>query len=92
MILRYAHLSRHPDVFLAMTSLRVREFDALVADLLSGHAAGGRARRWVAGRSHPWRNRCRRILARWEQQSAHALAFRHRVCALIALRAAGVLG
>ena len=34
MILRYAHLSRHPAVFQAMTGLTVAAFDALVADLL----------------------------------------------------------
>jgi hypothetical protein len=44
MILRYAHLSRYPTVFLAMTGLRVPEFDTLVADLLPGHAASEQAR------------------------------------------------
>ena len=34
MILRYAHLSRHPEVFHAMTGLTVAAFDDLVADLL----------------------------------------------------------
>ncbi len=34
MILRYAHLSRHPAVFQAMTGLTVTAFDNLVADLL----------------------------------------------------------
>ena len=34
MILRYAHLSRHPAVFHAMTGLTVAAFDDLVADLL----------------------------------------------------------
>jgi hypothetical protein len=34
MILRYAHLSRHPAVFRAMTGLTVAEFDDLIADLL----------------------------------------------------------
>jgi hypothetical protein len=34
MIVRYAHLSRHPAVFQAMTGLTVAAFDALVADLL----------------------------------------------------------
>jgi hypothetical protein len=34
MILRYAHLSRHPEVFQAMTGLTVAAFDDLVTDLL----------------------------------------------------------
>jgi hypothetical protein len=34
MILRYAHLSRHPGVFHAMTGLAVAAFDDLLADLL----------------------------------------------------------
>ncbi len=34
MILRYAHLSRHPAVFQAMTGLTVTAFDNFVADLL----------------------------------------------------------
>jgi putative transposase len=54
--------------------------------------AGKRARRWVVERSHSWLNRCRRLLVRWEKKSAHYLAFLHFACALIALRAAGVLG
>ncbi len=44
MILRYAHLSRYPAVFLAMTGLRVAEFDTLVADLLPRYAAAEQAR------------------------------------------------
>lgn len=40
MILRYAYLSRSPAAFLAMTGLRVAEFDTLVADLLPGYAVG----------------------------------------------------
>ena len=34
MMLRYAHLSRHPVVFHAMTGLTVAAFDDLVTDLL----------------------------------------------------------
>ena len=34
MILRYAHRSRHPAVFQAMTGLTVAAFDDLIADLL----------------------------------------------------------
>jgi len=44
MILRYVHLSRHPGVFLSLTGLRVAAFDALVADLLPGHATREQAR------------------------------------------------
>lgn len=44
MILRYAHLSRHPTVFPRLTGLRVPEFDTLVVDLLPGHAASEQAR------------------------------------------------
>jgi len=40
MILRYAYLSRSPAAFLAMTGLRVAEFDTLVADLLPGYVVG----------------------------------------------------
>ncbi len=54
--------------------------------------ADKRARRWVVERSHSWLNRCRRLLVRWEKKSAHYLAFLHFACALIAWRAAGVLG
>lgn len=44
MILRYAHLSRRPTAFLAMTGLRVAAFDTLVADLLPGYAAAEQTR------------------------------------------------
>ena len=54
--------------------------------------AGKKARRWVVERSHSWLNRWRRLLVRWEKKSAHYLAFLHFACALIAWRAAGVLG
>ena len=60
MILRYVHLSRHPAVFLSLTGLRVPEFDAVVAELLPGHAAGERARlarpdrRRAIGAGHPF--------------------------------------
>jgi putative transposase len=54
--------------------------------------AGKRARRWVVERSHSWMNRFRRILARWEKKSAHYLAFLHFACALIAFRAAELIG
>ena len=53
--------------------------------------AGKRARRWVVERSHSWLNRCRRIVVRWDKKPAHTLTSFHFACALIALRAAGVL-
>ena len=54
--------------------------------------AGKRARRWVVERSHSWMNRFRRILVRWDKKPQNSLAFLHFACALITLRAAGVLG
>ena len=54
--------------------------------------AGKRARRWVVERSHSWLNRFRRILVRWDKKPENYLAFLHFACALIAFRAAGVLG
>ena len=55
-------------------------------------AAGVKARRWVVERTHRWLNRCRRILVRWVKSPANYIAFLHFACALIALRAAGLLG
>jgi hypothetical protein len=49
-------------------------------------------RRWVVERSHSWLNRFRRILVRWDKSAANYIAFLHFACALIALRAAGLLG
>ena len=54
--------------------------------------AGKRARRWVVERSHSWMNRFRRILVRWDKKPENYMAFLHFACALITLRAAGVLG
>ena len=54
--------------------------------------AGFKARRWVVERTHSWLNRFRRILVRWDQSPANYIAFLHFACALIALRAAGLLG
>ena len=54
--------------------------------------AGFIARRWVVGRSHSWMNRFRRILVRWDKSPDNYIAFLHFACALIALRAAGLLG
>ena len=55
-------------------------------------AAGFKARRWVVERTHSWLNRFRRILVRWDKSPANYIAFLHFACALIALRAAGLLG
>ena len=54
--------------------------------------AGKRVGRWVVERSHSWLNRFRRILVRWEKQSAHYLALLHVTCAPIAFRSAGLFG
>jgi len=55
-------------------------------------AAGFKARRWVVERAHSWMNRFRRVLIRWDKSAANYLAFLHFACALIAFRAAGLLG
>ncbi len=54
--------------------------------------AGFKARRWVVERTHSWLNRFRRILVRWDKSSENYVAFLHFACALIVLRAAGLLG
>ena len=54
--------------------------------------AGFKARRWVVERTHSWLNRFRRILIRWDKSPTNYIAFLHFACALIALRAAGLLG
>jgi putative transposase len=54
--------------------------------------AGFKARRWVVERVHSWMNRFRRVLIRWDKSAANYLAFLHFACALIAFRAAGLLG
>ena len=54
--------------------------------------AGFRARRWVVERAHSWMNRFRRILIRWEKKPEMYIVFLHFACALIAFRAAGLLG
>ncbi len=51
-----------------------------------------RARRWVVERSHSWLNRFRRLLIRWEKKAANYEAMLHLACAIITLKAAGVLG
>ena len=54
--------------------------------------AGFKARRWVVERTHGWLNRFRRILVRWDKSPDNYIAFLHFACALIAFRAAGLLG
>lgn len=54
--------------------------------------AGFKARRWVVERVHSWMNRFRRILIRWDKNPDNYIAFLHFACALIAFRAAGLLG
>jgi transposase len=54
--------------------------------------AGFKARRWVVERTHSWLNRFRRLLVRWDKSADNYLAFLHFACALIAFRAAGLLG
>ena len=55
-------------------------------------AAGFKARRWVVEHTHSWLNRFRRILVRWDKAPENYIAFLHFACALITLRAAGLLG
>lgn len=52
----------------------------------------GKARRWKVERTHSWLNRARRLLIRWEKKVANYLGFLHLQFAIIALRAAAVLG
>lgn len=54
--------------------------------------AGFKARRWVVERTHSWMNRFRRILIRWDKSANNYIAFLHFACALLAFRAAGLLG
>ena len=54
--------------------------------------AGFKARRWVVERTHSWLNRFRRILVRRDKSPKNYIAFLHFACALITLRAAGLLG
>ena len=54
--------------------------------------AGFKARSWVVERTHSWLNRFRRILVRWDKSPENYIAFLHFACALIALRAADLLG
>jgi len=51
-----------------------------------------KARRWVVERTHSWLNRFRRLLIRREKKCENYIAMLHRTFALIAYRAAGLLG
>lgn len=53
---------------------------------------GFKARRWVVERTHSWMNRYRRLLIRWEKKLRNYTAMLHAVCAVIAFRAAGLVG
>ena len=52
---------------------------------------GFKARRWVVERTHSWMNRFRRILIRWEKKIENYLGLLHFVCAMITLRACGLM-
>ncbi len=52
----------------------------------------GKARRWKVERTHSWLNRARRLLIRWEKKAVNYLGFLHLQFAMVALRAARVLG
>ena len=54
--------------------------------------AGFKARRWVVERTHSWMNCFRHLIIRWDKHPDNYIAFLHFACALIALRAAGLLG
>lgn len=51
-----------------------------------------RPRRWVVERTHSWFNRFRRLFIRWEKKARNYEAMLHFACAMIAFRAAEVLG
>jgi hypothetical protein len=54
--------------------------------------AGAKARRWVVERTHPWLNRFRRILIRWEKRPDTSLAMLHFALGLITWRHASLPG
>lgn len=51
-----------------------------------------KARRWVVERTHSWLNRFRKVLVRFEKKVENYESLLHIACAVIAFRAAGVLG
>ncbi len=63
-----------------------REYDAHIRRRGAERAAkmetpGWRARRWVVERTHPWMNRSRRLLVRWEKKAENDVAFVPLACA-----------
>ena len=53
---------------------------------MPGTLARPAARRWVVEVAHSWFNRFRRLLIRWEKQSAKYLALVHLAATLIIYR------
>ncbi len=51
-----------------------------------------RSTRWIVERTHPWLNRFRRLLIRWEKKKQNYLAMLHLACAYIAYHAGGLFG
>jgi putative transposase len=52
---------------------------------------GYRARYWVVvERTHSWRNRCGRLLIRWDKKVENHIAMLHYACAWITYRRAAV--
>ena len=86
----------HEFGFTAHIRSRGEEAQAIKAQAIKAQAikkeAGFKARRWVVERTHSWMNRFRRILVRWDKSPGNYIAFLHFACALIAFRAAGLLG
>ena len=81
----------HEFGFTAHIRSRGEEAQAIKAQAIKKEA-GFKARRWVVERTHSWMNRFRRILVRWDKSPGNHIAFLHFACALIAFRAAGLLG
>ena len=84
----FAEVRRTRDDFGCTAHIRSRGEEAQAIK----REAGFKARRWVVERTHSWLNRFRRILVRWDKSPDNYIAFLHFACALIALRAAGLLG
>ena len=84
----FAEVRRNLDEFGFTAHIRSRGEEAQAIK----REAGFKARRWVVERTHSWLNRFRRILVRWDKFPENYIAFLHFACALITLRAAGLLG
>ena len=84
----YAEVSRTLEEFGFTAHIRSRGEEAQAIK----REAGFKARRWVVERTHSWLNPFRRILVRWDKSPENYIAFLHFACALITLRAAGLLG